>query len=156
MTAYVALLRAVNVLGTGRLPMTELKVICERVGLKSVRTYIASGNVVFRSSKTEAQIKTTLEAALAKYAGKPVGVFVRTAPEMEAILARNPFPKKPGNLTVAFFLDGPPPADALQTVTNQKAEQLRLGLREIYAYYAEGFADSRIKIQPSKTAPAAT
>src|SRR5580692_5299756 len=109
MHAYIALLRAVNVGGTGKLPMTELKAMCERVGFQSVRTYIASGNVVFQSKKTEAQVKALLEAALAAYAGKAVGVMVRTAAEMAAVLKENPFPKMPGNLTHAFFMDAPPP-----------------------------------------------
>ena len=49
MAAFVALLRAVNVGGTGKLPMSELKAMCEELGFASVRTYIASGNVVFTS-----------------------------------------------------------------------------------------------------------
>src|SRR5580698_11447764 len=102
MQAYVALLRAVNVGGTGKLPMTELKAMCERAGFKSVRTYIASGNVVFQSTKTEAQVKATLEKALAAYAGKAVGVMVRSAAEMAAVLAENPFAKMPGNRCVAI------------------------------------------------------
>ena len=154
MTAYVALLRGVNNLGSGKLPMTELKAMCEKAGFKSVRTYIASGNVVFKSGKSEARVKATLEAALASYSGKPVAVKVRTASEMAEVLARNPFPKMPGSFTVAFFLDEPPPADALQKVTNKKAEQLRLGLREIYAYYADGFAESRLNIPAAKNGTA--
>ena len=84
MTAFIALLRAVNVTGTGKLPMTELKAMCEAAGLKSVKTYIASGNVVFKSNKTEAKVKALLEAAATAYVGKPVGVMVRTAAEMAA------------------------------------------------------------------------
>ncbi|MGA2535712.1 MAG: DUF1697 domain-containing protein, partial [Terracidiphilus sp.] len=57
MKAFIALLRAVNVGGTGKLPMTELKSMCEAAGFKSVRTFIASGNVVFQSAKTESQVK---------------------------------------------------------------------------------------------------
>jgi uncharacterized protein (DUF1697 family) len=49
MTVFVALLRAVNVGGTGKLPMADLKQMCERAGFKAVRTYIASGNVVHKS-----------------------------------------------------------------------------------------------------------
>ena len=56
---------------------------------------------------------------MSAYAGKPVGVMVRTAAEMAEVLARNPYSKMPGNRTVAYFLDGKPSADALQTVTNQ-------------------------------------
>ena len=51
MTAFVALLRAVNVGGTGKLPMSELKAMCEALGFGGVKTYIASGNVVFTSRK---------------------------------------------------------------------------------------------------------
>ena len=79
MNAYVALLRAVNVGGTGKLPMSDLKALCERAGFLGVRTYIASGNVVFESRMSEAQVKAALESALEEYAGKPVGVLVRTA-----------------------------------------------------------------------------
>jgi uncharacterized protein (DUF1697 family) len=46
---FVALLRAVNVGGTGKLPMSELKAMCEAAGFAEVRTFIASGNVIFRS-----------------------------------------------------------------------------------------------------------
>ncbi|HEY1904194.1 MAG TPA: DUF1697 domain-containing protein [Terracidiphilus sp.] len=150
MQAFIALLRAVNVGGTGKLPMTELKDLCETVGFKSVRTYIASGNVVFQSAKTEAQVKAALEAALAAYAGKPVDVLVRTAAEIAAVLAANPFKEMPGNRTVAFFLDKPPAADALCAVSGQASEQLRLGLREIYAYYPDGMGGSKLKIPAAK------
>jgi uncharacterized protein (DUF1697 family) len=153
-TAFVALLRAVNVGGTGKLPMVELKAMCEAVGFASVKTYIASGNVVFQSKKTEAQVKAALEKALAAYAGKPVGVMVRTAAEMAEVLARNPFAKMPGNRTVAFFLDGAPAADALEIVSNRTVEEVRLGLREVYAYYPDGMGNSKLKIPAVKSGTA--
>ena len=92
MTSYVALLRAVNVGGTGKLPMSDLKSMCEKAGFARVRTYIASGNVVFGSDLTEAGVKATLEAALAAYAGKPVGVLVRTAAEMAEVFDEQSLP----------------------------------------------------------------
>jgi uncharacterized protein (DUF1697 family) len=64
MSSYIALLRAVNVGGTGKLPMTELKTMCERAGFTQVKTYIASGNVVFQSKLSEAKVKLALDAAL--------------------------------------------------------------------------------------------
>jgi len=146
MTAYVALLRAVNVGGTGKLPMSELKRICEAAGFTSVRTYIASGNVVFKSAKSEPAVKRSLATALEAYAGKPVGVLIRTAAEMAAVLARNPFAEMPGNRTLAFFLDDPPPKNTLDSIKNQTNEEIRLGLREIYAYYPDGMGNSRIRI----------
>src|SRR6187402_1632389 len=109
MTAYVALLRAVNVGGTGKLAMADLKAMCEAAGLGQVRTYIASGNVVFTSDQPEAAVRAAIEAPLAAYAGKPVGVLVRSAAEMAQVLADNPFADKPGNRTVALFVDDPIP-----------------------------------------------
>jgi uncharacterized protein (DUF1697 family) len=122
MTAFVALLRAVNVGGTGKLPMSELKAMCEALGFTGVRTYIASGNVVFTSRKSEAAVKKALEARLEAYAGKAVGVMVRTADEILAVLKHNPFPKAAGNRTVAIFLDAAPPTDTLATVKGRKDE----------------------------------
>jgi uncharacterized protein (DUF1697 family) len=154
MNSFVALLRAVNVGGTGKLPMVELKAMCEAAGFGSVKTYIASGNVVFQSKKTEAQVKVALEKALAAYAGKRVGVMVRTAAEMAEVLAKNPFRKMPANQTVAFFLDGPPAEDALRTVSNRTKEDVRLGIREIYAYYPDGMGQSKLKIPAAKNGTA--
>jgi len=154
MKAFIALLRAVNVGGTGKLPMTELKVMCEAAGFNSVRTYIASGNVVFQSAKSESQVKAVLDVGLAAYFGKPVGVLVRTAAEMAAVLAKNPFPAMPANLTHAFFLDKPPAADALDAVSGKVNEQLRLGLREVYVYYPDGAGQSKLKIPAAKTGTA--
>src|SRR5271163_2597211 len=113
MAAFIALLRAVNVGGTGKLPMGDLKAMCEASGLSDVRTYSASGNVVFTSGKSEAGAKKALAARLEAYAGKPVGVLVRSAAEMQAVLANNPFPKAPANRVVAVFLDSAPPKDTL-------------------------------------------
>ena len=113
MTAFIALLRAVNVGGTGKLAMADLKALCEAAGFENPRTYIQSGNVVFASRLGEAKVKATLEAALAKHMGKPVGVLVRSAKEMEAVLSANPFPKAPGNRVIVTFLDEPATKAAL-------------------------------------------
>jgi uncharacterized protein (DUF1697 family) len=104
MKTYIALLRAVNVGGTGKLPTSALKRMCEEVGLTHVCTYIASGNVVFKSDAEVAEIKSTLEGRLQAIAGKPIGVLVRSAGEMAAVLARKPFPGEPGNRTVVCLL----------------------------------------------------
>src|ERR1700675_4388150 len=114
MTKYVALLRAVNVGGTGKLPMTELKSMCDSSGFLNARTYIASGNVVFQSKLREAAVKAKLEKCLASYAGKPVEVMVRTGAEMAAILAKNPFKSRAPNHTVGFFFKKRPPKTCLK------------------------------------------
>jgi uncharacterized protein (DUF1697 family) len=154
MASFVALLRAVNVGGTGKLPMSEFKAICEELGFGAVRTYIASGNVVFTSRKSEAAVKAALEKRLAAYAGKPVGVLVRTAAEMAQVLADNPFPKAAPNRTMAVFLDRAPPADTLTGIRGRKDEEIRLGRREIYIHYSEGMGQSKLVIAAAKAGTA--
>jgi uncharacterized protein (DUF1697 family) len=154
MTRYVALLRAVNVGGTGKLPMAELRAMCESLGFADVRTYIASGNVVFTSKLAEKAVKTKLERALETYAGKPVGVVIRTAAELAVVLDANPFKSAAPNRTVAIFLDAPPPADTLAGVSGQQAEEIALGVREIYVHYGDGIANSKLKIAAAKAGTA--
>ena len=154
MPAYIALLRAVNVGGTGKLPMAELRAMCESIGLTDVRTYIASGNVVFQSRLSAASVKAKLERCLEDYAGKPVGVVVRTGDELAAVLEANPFKTAAPSRTVAIFLDAPPPADALNAATGRQAEEMALGTREIYVHYGSGMADSKLKIPAAKAGTA--
>ena len=150
MTAYVALLRAVNVGGTGKLPMAELVRICETMCFTGVRTYIASGNTVFASQTAEARVKAQLEQAVHAHAGKPIGVLVRNASEMAEVLENNPFFDEARNRTLAIFLDEAPPSDTLSTLSGQKDEVVRLGRREIYVRYGDGMGTSTLKV------PAAT
>jgi uncharacterized protein (DUF1697 family) len=143
---HIALLRAVNVGGTGKLPMADLKALCEGCGFRDVRTYIASGNVVLSSAKTPAQVKAALEKALLQYAGKPVGVIVRSAEELGRALEAQPFREAAPNRAVIIFLDAPPPTDTLARVSHQAGEEIALGEREIYVHYGDGMRDSRLKI----------
>ena len=153
MPAYAALLRAVNVGGTGKLAMSDLTAMCEAEGYTGVRTYIASGNVVFHAAADEARVKAALERRLSTVAGKPVAVLVRTAAELEQVLAANPFSDEPPNRTLALFLDRPPPADALATVANRRDERLALGTREIYVAYGSGMADSKLRVPAAAATP---
>src|SRR5579872_519576 len=154
MAAWIALLRAVNVGGTGKLAMSELKAMCEELGFAAVKTYIASGNVVFTSRKSEAAIKSALEKRLEAYAGKPGGVLIRTVEEMAQVAANNPFPKLAPNRTVAIFLDRAPAADALKDARGQKDEKMKLGRREIYVHYGEGMGSSKLAIPAARTGTA--
>ncbi len=147
MTAYVALLRAVNVGGTGKLPMAELKIIAEELGFETPRTFIASGNLVFASGKSEAAVRRALEKALEKHMGKPVGVMVRTAGEMAAVAKANPFKDSPPNRVLAIFLAAMPPKDALDDARGLNDERMALGKREIYVDYGKvGAGRSKLKI----------
>ena len=149
MTSYVALLRGVN-LGKRQLKMDDLKRIAGELGLENAKTYIASGNLLFQSTKSEAVLKKLLEEALAGHMGAKVGVMVRTAKEMAAVAAVNPFTDKASNYTVAFFLNDAPPKDAPVAAKNVDGELMALGKREIYVHYPRGQGQSRLAIPATK------
>jgi uncharacterized protein (DUF1697 family) len=154
MANYIALLRAVNVGGTRKVPMAELEAMCSDAGFAKVQTYIASGNVVFQCKAPPNKVKSALEARLLAYVGRPVGVVVRTASEMAAVLKSNPFQKATPNLTVVIFLDKRPPPDALAHAVGVRDEEMRLGAREIYVHYGSGIGRSKLKLPAAKNGTA--
>jgi hypothetical protein len=102
------LLRAVNVGGTGKLPMRELVAMCEDAGFSDTRTYIASGNVVFRSGLDEAAVRGPARR-LKAYAGKPVGVLVRSASRSPAWWRAIRFRRPPATVQRSGSMPASPP-----------------------------------------------
>lgn len=151
MPTHIALLRAVNVGGTGKLPMAELRAMAGRIGFENPRTYIASGNLVFESAMTADDARAALEAALEAYAGKPVGVVMRSPDAMQAVLDANPFPEAAGNRCIVHFLEAAPPDDLETTLRHRADEQIAAGEREIYIHYGEGMAQSKLVVPATKT-----
>jgi uncharacterized protein (DUF1697 family) len=150
MNRYVALLRAVNVGGTGKLPMAELKAMGEACGFAKARTFIATGNLLFESEADEAAIKAVLEEKLHVYAGKPVEVFVRTGTELAAIVAADPFPDAHGSRHLVYFQDAPATAELIASCRDINGERLAVNARELYVDYGEGIRFTKLKI-PGKT-----
>jgi uncharacterized protein (DUF1697 family) len=150
LTTYVALLRAVNVGGTGKLPMAVLRGFCETLGFQRVETYIASGNVVFDCDLPADKVRVPLQHLLLNYVGKEVGVLVRSALQMKAILEGNPFSDRDPKLTYAFFLDEKPAADALLDIRGRAGEEIGFGQREIYVYYPAGMGQSKLRIPATR------
>jgi uncharacterized protein (DUF1697 family) len=90
---YVAFLRGIN-LGNRRIKSPELVAHFERMGLEDVATFRASGNVVLvdPAAETESKLRARIEAELDERLGYDVAVFLRSAKEVTAIAAREPFP----------------------------------------------------------------
>src|SRR5206468_11141519 len=109
--SYVALLRGVNLVGKSTLKMADLKDIARNLGLSDVRTYIASGNLLFTSGDPEEELRRVLEKELAAHMSKEVRVMLRTADEMEAVVRANPFRDTRTNTVQAYYLNAPAPAD---------------------------------------------
>ncbi|MFS2154592.1 DUF1697 domain-containing protein [Rhizobium sp. Rhizsp42] len=146
MPVYIALLRAINVGGTGKLAMTELKAICEQLGFIDVKTYIQSGNVLFRADAKEADVARVLDDALGELLGKKPGVMVRSRKELEAIVARAPFPDARPSFLLISFLPENAPKNALDRMVAPDGEEAEVDGREIYVHYPIGSGKSKLKL----------
>lgn len=145
MKTYVGLLRGVN-LGKRQLRMDDLKRIASGLGLRSPRTYIASGNLLFQSDKSEDALKSMLESAIADHMSANVAVMIRDAGELAGTVKGNPFADEPSNCVVAIFLDHEPAKRALEEARNVEDERMALGSREIYVHYPSGQGRSKLVI----------
>ena len=147
----VALLRAVNV-GGRKLPMAELRKLCEELGWQEVRTYIQSGNIVFEAGGSDKSAESALERAIADRFGLDVPVVVRNAAHWARLAASNPFPKTaraaPNRLQLVVSKRAPKrTAAAALDARADAGEQVAAAGGALWLHYPEGIA--RSKLTPS-------
>jgi uncharacterized protein (DUF1697 family) len=106
---------------------------------------------VFRSKRAEASVKKLLEQTLAEKMGKPVGVLLRSASELDAVIEHNPFPDAPPNRVIVFFLDAPVPRGALDRITPPGGEELNAKGREVFIHYPNGQGQSKLSLPFART-----
>lgn len=150
MPVHVALPRAINVGGAGMLAMADLRAICEGLGFSDVKTYIQSGNVLFRSDLPAPEVAARLDAALGEKLGKAPGVMIRDARQLQAVAENAPFPDAKTNLLHVVFLPNAAPADALDTLVAPDGEEVQVAGHEIYVHYPEGSGRSKLKLPALK------
>jgi uncharacterized protein (DUF1697 family) len=143
---FVCLLRGVNVGGNNLLKMDVLRSLCESVGVTGAKTYLQSGNVVFRSGVSPAALAKKIEEAIRIAAGFESKVILRTAAELRDVIAANRFTGcEPGRLLVAF-LGGPIAEDAKALLMKLKSgrEEIQFADREIYLNLPDGAGVSKL------------
>jgi uncharacterized protein (DUF1697 family) len=127
--------------------MTNLRELVEGLGCTNVQTLLQSGNVVFRSSVSEAAMEQKLESAAAKELGLKTEFMVRSAAQWNAVVRGNPFPaeakRDPGHLVV-MVCKSAPGKDV--KVTGARREVVRVKGKEIYIVYPDGIGRSKLKI----------
>ncbi|WP_210584394.1 DUF1697 domain-containing protein [Streptomyces sp. GESEQ-35] len=149
MTTYAALLRGINVGGSRKVPMAELRTLMEGLGHDAVRTYLQSGQAVFSSGHGDAEsLAAELTRAIEKHFGFAVDVIVRDHAYLKAIAEACPFPAadlEPKQLHVTYFSA---PVDAERFAEIDRAahlpEEFRLGDRALYLYAPNGLGRSKL------------
>jgi uncharacterized protein (DUF1697 family) len=132
---YIALFRGINVGGTGLLPMKELVALLEELGCTDVRTYIQSGNAVFRHRAAAPGLAKKIRAAVGAAKGFEPAVLLLTHDHVARAAESNPFPEAeddPAKLHLLFLAAAPKQPDL------EKIEELRSG-RERFALEQEVF-----------------
>lgn len=133
---YVAFLRAINVGGNAIIKMADLKRMFESAGLENVQTYIQSGNVIFESKGKDSQVlERRIESPLEGAAGYKIICFVRTMPELQAIVSKCPFAPKADEVAYVAFLNQKPDQKSRQALLALKNEADDFAIKGCEVYH---------------------
>jgi uncharacterized protein (DUF1697 family) len=146
---YVALLRGINVGGNRRVAMADLRGWVEEIGLQQVRTYVQSGNLVFKSQQPAAALEKKIERKIAQAAGFEVRVVVRSAKEIREVMRSNPFVKRSGidlsKLRVTFLAEAAGAgARAKLKALPGGGDESKVCESEIFLYCPNGYGRSKL------------
>lgn len=146
---YIALLRGINVGGHHKMPMAELRALCDELGWNNVKSYIQSGNLIFDSAKKAPSLEKELEAAIKTTFAFEIPVVVRSAKMWDSYLSSNPYPKASKNQPnlVAMGLSKRLPRSGVVEVLRSRAannERVTLVGKALWLHYPEGSARSKL------------
>jgi uncharacterized protein (DUF1697 family) len=150
MPVYVSLFRGINVGGNHQVKMAELKALHEALGLESVQTYIQSGNVLFSSDEADAQsLREGIEEGFARQFRFRSQVYLRSAADLQGIIARSPFHRQPGKepkwVVVTFLPTGTDPGTWESAIENFPGpEEVVLLGDELHIYYPNSIGTSKL------------
>ncbi|WNM30999.1 DUF1697 domain-containing protein [Streptomyces sp. Li-HN-5-11] len=155
MTTYAALLRGINVGGSKKVPMAELRALMGGLGHDGVRTYLQSGQAVFTAGHgDEESLAAELAQAIEKRFGFPVDVIVRDHAYLRAVAEACPFPAAELEARQLHLTYYSAPADEARFADIDQAaflpEEFRLGDRALYLYAPDGLGRSKLAEQLSR------
>lgn len=152
MTTWVLLLRGINLAGRNRVPMAQLRRILVELGHEQVRTHLQSGNAVVSSDRGDPEaIGAELTDRLDRDLGVPATVMVRSADELDAVAAANPYPDAaaadPTRVHVGFLSGVPADPSVFAFDPDEYApEELTLGDRVVYLHLPNGMGRSPLAV----------
>lgn len=144
MATCVALLRGINLGARNRVAMADLRALVEALGGEDVRTYVQSGNVVFRSGRKPAELERAIEKAISSGLGLDVTVIVRTAGRLAKLVERSPYGAAEGQ-HVTFLAEKPDARRARELAeTSFDPDEFRVSGREVYLHLPKGYGGSKL------------
>ena len=151
MTRYVVLLRAVNVGGTGKVPMPRLRELLAEAGLEDVATYVQSGNVVVSPGSVTGgaeEIGDAVHNAIRDGFGLNVPVVVRTAAQIAKVVAANPFPEADPSRVGVLFASGRIPKAEIERLAGRAtaSEDVRRAAGHVFINCPGGFGRSKLAV----------
>lgn len=150
MSAYIALLRGINVGGHNAVAMPKLRDLFSDLGFAGAKTLLQSGNVVFQGNgQTSDALEQLLETQTARRLGVSADYLIRTAAEWTKIIAANPFPKEakadPSHLLVMFLKTAATPSSVKELQASIKGpEIIRARGKHLYIVYPAGIGRSKL------------
>ena len=148
MTTCISILRGINVGGQKKIQMTNLKSLYEELGVKNVRTYIQSGNIIFESNEQKELVQHIEQKIFEKY-NFHVPVIIRTIDEMEIVLNNNPFLNEnnidESKLHVTFLgkLSSREHIKKIETY-NYYPDRFIISEKEVYLYCPNGYGRTKL------------
>jgi uncharacterized protein (DUF1697 family) len=147
MAIYISLLRGINVGGQNKISMEDLRKIYESLGLKSVKTYIQSGNVIFQYSNTSTtKLANKIESKIKQYFKLDVAVLILTKNEFHMVIENNPFHNEDQNKIHTTFISSCPtdiPIDDMNKIKD-RSELFSIIDKQIYLFCPNGYGKSKL------------
>ena len=155
MSLCIALFRGINVGGNNSLPMNELVAILEGLGMRKVKTYIQSGNVVFQTTEKDlSQISRKITAEIKKHHGFEPYLLILGLEDLKRAIEENPFPEAetdPSNLHLGFLASRPARPDLEKlSLLKKENERFQLTDRVFYLHAPEGVGRSKLAARAEK------
>ncbi|NJX15263.1 DUF1697 domain-containing protein [Tamlana crocina] len=147
MTTYIALLRGINVGGQKKVPMADLRGLLSKMGLKNVKTYIQSGNVVFQSSEEDIRIlENEIRSAILKHFSFEVPVLVKASADFKNILNDCPFPEAMKLNSYFVLLFSKPNDKAVEAVKSMTYPNETFVITDacVYLHCAQGYGKAKL------------
>ncbi len=149
MKTYIALLRGINVGGHRKVPMAELRELLTKIGLSNVKSYIQSGNVIFKVAETNIQkIENSIQKSIVNHFGFEVSVMVRTKQQLQKIFDDCPFSKDKKVNSYFAILSHSPDKDLVQEAYKKtyENEEYEITNECLYFYSKKGYGNAKFSL----------